>query len=540
MLTLDGLYGSKYFEPLKIIGSNILGLVKNVINTNNGVFSNVSAEINATVVELSKTFGIAPIISSKKTSSGYTERGIMRNNEVKSSGLTKDDNTVKIIGDENLSTVTKNSETTNTTVRGLLHAILGVVKPESITKGANSMNMITATAPPAIHQTVETGGFIASGRATYYHPGDGGDPWGDMTSTGERYSYKEFTAAALPGLINKLPPELTVPVKGKDRHYKQSRTVQKPFMVRVVHPKTGKQAYIRINNVGQGGRDNRVIDFSSAPAKYFGGDVSEVRVYLAPQNATPGIINAPKYSSGGEYKFNSAPHKRWGGKRIRRKHAGEDFDMRDDGTFQSWIGGTVMYKGFQPGRNLYGHYIDVYNENLKVVERIAEAGKFKVQVGDKITPGQIVSTGTSTGMIHYEIRPMDRYERKYGFGGTVDPVKYLSSIGAANIAGNMIKNNSLASLVNGTVIANDVKQSPTNSQTSNTDQSSVVPVMSGAALANAFTQITQMLGIEPTEPPPKTENGLSLLFDGTKNNVVNIAHSMVNQNLYSNTRLRML
>ena len=107
-----------------------------------------------------------------------------------------------------------------------------------------------------------------------------------------------------------------------------------------------------------------------------------------------------------------------------RKHAGVDFDAPPDGTFYSRIGGEVKHIGNDPGG--YFKYVDIYNPQLNVTERIAEGDNILVKVGQKVSPGTPVAKGTnSTGVFHYEIRQGSN--RTYGFSGTVDPIKFLKS-----------------------------------------------------------------------------------------------------------------
>ncbi|MBW4460434.1 MAG: tape measure protein [Nodosilinea sp. WJT8-NPBG4] len=114
-----------------------------------------------------------------------------------------------------------------------------------------------------------------------------------------------------------------------------------------------------------------------------------------------------------------------------RSHAGEDFDISGpNANAVSFIGGRVTNVGNDPGG--YGHYVDVFNEALGVVERIAEFATGLVQVGDTIAPGQAVGRGeTQTGVIHYEIRNDANSQGQGGYGsrGTVDPIQYLNQRG---------------------------------------------------------------------------------------------------------------
>ena len=108
-----------------------------------------------------------------------------------------------------------------------------------------------------------------------------------------------------------------------------------------------------------------------------------------------------------------------------RKHAGVDFDAGPDDTFYSRIGGKVMRILSNPGG--YGNYVDIYNAELGVTERIAEGDVNLVKVGQVIKPGTPVQRGTSqTGVFHYEIRKGSA--ETYGFGGTVDPLQFLRNL----------------------------------------------------------------------------------------------------------------
>jgi tape measure domain-containing protein len=113
-----------------------------------------------------------------------------------------------------------------------------------------------------------------------------------------------------------------------------------------------------------------------------------------------------------------------------REHAGQDLDIGDSDSFQSYIGGQVTQMGDDPGG--YFKWIDIYNDRLKRVERIAELDNLNVKVGDVVKPGQVVGSGTeATGVVHYEIRSDFDGQGKAGFGkqGTEDPVAYLQNLG---------------------------------------------------------------------------------------------------------------
>jgi murein DD-endopeptidase MepM/ murein hydrolase activator NlpD len=115
---------------------------------------------------------------------------------------------------------------------------------------------------------------------------------------------------------------------------------------------------------------------------------------------------------------------RYGASRDKgaRRHAGTDFDIRGNEKFFSRIGGVVTKVSYQRGG--YGNYIDIYNSQLGVYERIAEGARVLVKRGQSVQPGQPVVQGeSSTGVIHYEIRK----NSGYGFAGTLDPIAFLRS-----------------------------------------------------------------------------------------------------------------
>ena len=125
----------------------------------------------------------------------------------------------------------------------------------------------------------------------------------------------------------------------------------------------------------------------------------------------------------------TAPGQQFGASRSRgaRRHAGQDFDINGpNATFPSQIGGVVTHIGYDPAPYGYGHYADIYNEELNVTERIAEGAQLMVKKGDRVAPGQVVAKGeTYTGVIHYEIRPGK--ETTFGYNTAIDPVEFLKN-----------------------------------------------------------------------------------------------------------------
>jgi len=116
-----------------------------------------------------------------------------------------------------------------------------------------------------------------------------------------------------------------------------------------------------------------------------------------------------------------------------RRHAGQDFDISGNEKFYSRIGGEVIFAGDVGGA--YGNVVDIYNKELNVTERIAEALKILpgIKKGTIIQPGQAVVQGERTvpqggsvGVIHYEIRK-GKSGPSGSFEGTLNPVEFLKS-----------------------------------------------------------------------------------------------------------------
>ena len=107
-----------------------------------------------------------------------------------------------------------------------------------------------------------------------------------------------------------------------------------------------------------------------------------------------------------------------------RKHAGQDYDAPNNGTFYSRIGGEVIYSANAGGG--YGNIVDIYNRSLGITERIAEGTSNFVRLGQTVSAGTRVQQGTDqTGVFHYEIRK-GKATRSGSFEGTIDPKKFLS------------------------------------------------------------------------------------------------------------------
>ena len=115
-----------------------------------------------------------------------------------------------------------------------------------------------------------------------------------------------------------------------------------------------------------------------------------------------------------------------------RKHAGVDFDPANDknSKFYSRIGGEVIFAGDVGGG--YGNVVDIYNKELGYTERIAEGNKIHVKVGDFVSPGTLVQSGSEmTGVFHYEIRK-GKAGNSGSFEGTVNPLEFLRNLKPSN------------------------------------------------------------------------------------------------------------
>lgn len=115
------------------------------------------------------------------------------------------------------------------------------------------------------------------------------------TSTGEPYIRTEYTAAAFPNLIRRLPESMTAP----SSKMPGGRTVSKPFHVAVRDPKSGKILIVKVNDVGSGAPGqpaSRLLDFSVATRNYFGGTEGPFEIYMLGPNSKAGPITQEEFS----------------------------------------------------------------------------------------------------------------------------------------------------------------------------------------------------------------------------------------------------
>lgn len=153
--------------------------------------------------------------------------------------------------------------------------------------------------------TMQGGGVVGGGlnitnaKTTYYDPALGGINASGYktasglpaTSTGEGYRPEVFSAAAFPPLIQALPQSMTVPTSS---NFPGGRTIKRPFNVRVTN-KIGKQAIIRVNDVGPGvagHSPNHMLDLSVAAKDYLGTGEG-FTIQMADLDAVAGPVNKP-------------------------------------------------------------------------------------------------------------------------------------------------------------------------------------------------------------------------------------------------------
>lgn len=207
--------------------------------------------------------------------------------------------------------------------------------------------------PPG--QTLATGA-----KASWYNPGLGGmnsgtgkaDP-NARTSTGENYDKSKFTAAAFPSLISKLPKNMSYSAPG----FPGGRTLARgqAFNVIVTDSKTGKQAVVRINDVGSGvaGQDpKRMMDFSVATRDYFGAGGGPYTVQMAPPGSKPGPITKTSIPSPTRTTPTAAPPStsaapsQGQGKMVT--FGGQTFYQKPDGTLTHSSSAPASVKSQQP------------------------------------------------------------------------------------------------------------------------------------------------------------------------------------------------
>ena len=179
---------------------------------------------------------------------------------------------------------------------------------------------------------------------------------------------------------------------------------------------------------------------SAGPLPDYLGDNVDITLPFTPKISMPsGMPPLPPTGTGSA---SLAAAQQYGApRRGGRKHAGQDFDITGNEKFYSRIGGVVIYAGDSGGAGGsgtgYGNVVDIYNKELDVTERIAEARTILPGVvkGARIKRGQAVVQGEDltpsgsirTGVIHYEIRKGKAGRSGY-FKGTLNPLEFLKNI----------------------------------------------------------------------------------------------------------------
>lgn len=143
----------------------------------------------------------------------------------------------------------------------------------------------------------------------------------------------------------------------------------------------------------------------------------------------PNVLNVatgPSANVGLTFSTNTANNQYYKAPRPgNREHSGVDIQMSPNSKQITYLGGKIIHIGRDPGG--YDTYIDILTPTGKI-ERLAELGILdkRVKKGATLLPGQIVSHGWGrTGVTHLEYRNPNTS----GISGTVDPLKYLRSLG---------------------------------------------------------------------------------------------------------------
>lgn len=165
--------------------------------------------------------------------------------------------------------------------------------PKEVSKaGANTEAGTVAENPGDGTKAGETVLVEGGGRATWYNADLGGiNGNGDgIVATGEKFDPNKITAAAFPELLERLPQEYTRPAK----RFRGGITLAREVKL-LVETETGKKVILSLNDVGpgvEGHEANHYLDLSPAARDALGapGNISGLRISIAPDNSTPGVI----------------------------------------------------------------------------------------------------------------------------------------------------------------------------------------------------------------------------------------------------------
>lgn len=172
----------------------------------------------------------------------------------------------------------------------------------------------------------------------------------------------------------------------------------------------------------------------------------------------------------------------------KRKHAGVDFDISGpNAKFYSRIGGLVVGSPFRFGED--GWAIDIYNKELGVYERIAEAARILVKPGQVLKPGDLVAQGESrTGVIHYEIRT----KIEGGFQNSLDPIAFLRSP--------KVQSQSQSSIASAATPSSQISPTPPSSALPSAQISPIPPSSTPGSNITPERKGSQILVIDDSQP----------------------------------------
>lgn len=172
----------------------------------------------------------------------------------------------------------------------------------------------------------------------------------------------------------------------------------------------------------------------------------------------------------------------------KRKHAGVDFDISGpNAKFYSRIGGVVVGSPFRFGED--GWATDIYNKELGVYERIAEAARILVKPGQVLKPGDLVAQGESrTGVIHYEIRT----KIEGGFQNSLDPIAFLRSP--------KVQSQSQSSIASAATPSSQISPTPPSSALPSAQISPIPPSSTPGSNITPERKGSQILVIDDSQP----------------------------------------
>ena len=247
--------------PIKLIGAAIIALILNTIGKIPGVGLFISPLLDSIISK----FGLPPFLKSLVMRDGKFDDELTPGKKKKDKRKNKNKKPpVSITG---ASAPAAGADAGGADASG------------AVTPGSGTPGEVLATDAKTTYYDPSLGGINASGIKT-----KDGLP---ATSTGEGYKADVFSAAAFPPLIAKLPESMTTPAA----NFPGGRTIKKPFNV-IVKTADGKQAVIRVNDVGpgvEGHASNHMLDLSVAAKNYLGTG-SGYTIMMADSNSKPGPL----------------------------------------------------------------------------------------------------------------------------------------------------------------------------------------------------------------------------------------------------------